>query len=92
MPSTPRRRREPDDPVLERHLSLADFERFDVQGGALVCTSPDAYSKELSIYDDDKTNDPTPVDACLTGDIVGACQCEFSGPTVEATLEGSLSL
>lgn len=77
-------------------FSLADFERFDVQGGALVWrlmrTSAEGYSKELSIYDEDKTNDPVPIDSCLTDDVVGMCQCEFSGPPVQVTLEGSIPL
>lgn len=58
----------------------------------LVRTSPEGYSKELSIYDDDKTNDPAPLEGCLTGDIVGVCHCEFSGPSVEVAIEGSFSL
>jgi hypothetical protein len=75
-------------------LSVADFERFEVQGGALawrlVRDSGTGYAKWLSIYDDDPTNDPEPRDACILDDIVGECVCEFSGPSVRIALEGSI--
>jgi hypothetical protein len=77
-------------------LAVADFERLEVQNGAivwrLVRDSGTRYVKWLSIYDEDRTNDPEPRNACILDDIVGECVCEFAGPSVRIALEGSIPL
>jgi hypothetical protein len=77
-------------------LALSDFERFEVEDGQLVWRlrrlSPEHYAKALTIYDTDPSNDPHPTDGCVTGDIVGMCRCEFSGPAITVTLDGTLPL
>jgi hypothetical protein len=77
-------------------LALTDFERFEVVGTELhwrlVRTSPDHYTKRLSIYDGDRTNDPDPPEACFSDDIIGVCHCDFSGPAVTVSIEGTTSL
>ena len=75
-------------------LALSDFERFEVVDGALkfrlVRSSADHYSKLLSSYDDDDSNDPVDPETCTGGgDIQGLCACEFAGPPITVTLEGS---
>ena len=77
-------------------LQAADFERFEVRDGQLVWrlvrSSAEHYLKRLSIYDDDPTNDPPPGGSCVTGDIVGECACEFSGPAIAVTLDSATPL
>jgi hypothetical protein len=77
-------------------LDVGDFERFEVENGQLkwrlVRRSADHYAKMLSIYDQDPTNDPMPRDACVTDDIVGVCYCDFAGPAITVTLEGTTAL
>lgn len=76
-------------------LELADFARFEVQSNALSWrlerTSARHYLKELSLYDEDESNDPSPAEACVSDDIQGVCACEFEGPAILVTLDGMIS-
>lgn len=75
-------------------LELSDFERFEVSDGALSWrlsrTSAEHYSKQLSTYDADPSNAPPSSEACLTDDIQGVCYCDFAGPAIRVTLDGSV--
>ncbi|HVZ36550.1 MAG TPA: hypothetical protein VG963_29170 [Polyangiaceae bacterium] len=77
-------------------LHLDDFETFEIRGGQLVWRlarqSSDHYFKFLSLYDQDPSNDPNPSNDCVSGDILGMCACEFTGPTINVTVDGSLQL
>jgi hypothetical protein len=77
-------------------LHLEDFERFEVQHGELkwrlVRQSEEHYPKPLTVYDADRSNDPNPPDDCLSDDIIGMCWCEFTGPAITVTIDGSLPL
>ena len=77
-------------------LKVTDFERFEVQDGQLswrlVRRSDESYSKRLSIYDEDVSNDPAPGSGCVTDDIVGMCYCPFEGLPVTVTIDGTTSL
>jgi hypothetical protein len=77
-------------------LHLEAFERLEVQDRELkwrlVQKSEEHYPKPLTMYDEDPSNDPNPLDECVTGDIVGMCFCEFTGPAIAVTIDGSLQL
>ncbi len=77
-------------------LGLEDFEQFEVVGDLLtwklVRASAGHYPKPLSLYDQDPTNDPPAGGMCVSDDIVGMCWCEFSGPSIQVTIEGTLPL
>jgi hypothetical protein len=77
-------------------LHLEDFASFEVQSGRLkwrlVKQSEEHYAKPLTIYDADPSNDPNPRDECASGDILGMCFCEFTGPAITVTIDGSLPL
>jgi hypothetical protein len=45
-----------------------------------------------SSFSEDASNDPTPHDPCTTGDIRGVCHCEFGGPAIAVTIEGTTTL
>ena len=75
---------------------LAAFDQLEVQNGRLVFRlsrpNPGHYLRWLSIYDEDKTNDPPPGADCFVDDVGGRCACEFSGPPLTISLAGSVPL
>jgi hypothetical protein len=77
-------------------LHVADFERFEVTAGklewALKRTTSTHYIKELTVYDEDPSNDPAEDADCFSGDIDGACVCEFQGPPTQVVFRGSIQL
>jgi hypothetical protein len=75
---------------------LAAFDQLEVQDGRLVFRlsrpNPGHYLRWLSIYDEDKTNDPPPGADCFLDDVGGRCACEFSGPPLTISLAGTVPL
>ncbi|MEO8900258.1 MAG: hypothetical protein ABI488_01550 [Polyangiaceae bacterium] len=74
-------------------LALSDFERLELKGGVLswrlVRTNPGHYTTTLGTADLDPSVDP---ESCFTGDSLGTCFCEFSGPETTVALDGTFAI
>ncbi len=77
-------------------LHVADFEQLEVIGGQLRWRfrgeTSGTYEKDLTLYDQDPTNDPSDIDTCLITDVLGECTCHFGGPPMTFNLTGTIPL